>query len=245
MRLRPREVTARPWSCHGPRGARLGDTPSLGDGTVRPRRGPRPKGPGGWPSPARSPAQPRAPGGGDRRPPRRSVPVLLVAALTEDPRGSGLDPLPGRCSRTAPGGLRRPARAPPSPAPPRPRHRQKLRGSGVRLPGRSVLPPMAAGGTALKGTARWAGDLRSALAPAWGRAGRAVRGSLSPQDTCLGSSEKTSGRGAPGPACSSPPPGHLLEGSRQPGRPWSAGLGGGPSPGRAADSSRNKRLRPA
>lgn len=223
-----------------PRGARLGDTPSLGDGTVRPRRGPRPEEPGGWLSPARSPAQPRAPGCGDQCPPRRSVPVLVGAALTEDPRGSGLDPLPGRCSRTAPGDLRRPARSPPSPAPPRPRHRQKLRGSGLRLPGRSVLPPMAAGGTALKGTARWAGDLRGALAPAWGRAGCAVRALCALKVQAWGPARRPRAEE------------HLAHLARPhlPDTCWRAavslaGLGGSPSPGRAADRSRNSRLRPA
>lgn len=222
-----------------PRGTRLGDTPSLGDVTVLPRRGPRPKEPGRWPSPARSPAQPRAPGGGDRRPPRAQRPRPRGRRTHGRSRGSGLDPLPGRCSGTAPGGLRRPERAPPSPAPPRPRHRQKLRGSGARLPGRSVLPPMAAGGTALKGTARWAGDLRGALAPAWGQAGRAVRGSLRPQVQAWGPARPRAGE-------------HLAHPARPhlPDTCWRAagilaGLGGGPSPSRAADSSRNSRLRPA
>ena len=115
-----------------PRGARLGDTPSLGDGTVRPRRGPRPKEPGRWPSPARSPAQPRAPGGGDRRPPRAQRP--RPRGRRTHGRSAGQRPgpltwavLPHRARRSAQARARsavpRAAAAPAPQHPPRPQGR--------------------------------------------------------------------------------------------------------------------------
>lgn len=239
MRLRPREVTARPWRCRGPEEPDWATPLPLGMGRSAPAGVPGLRSPAGGPPRRAARPSPEPPVVGTAVLRGRSVPVLVGTALTEDSRGSGLDPLPGRCSCTAPGGLRRPERAPPSPAPPRPRHRQKLRGSGARLPARSVLPPMAAGGTALKGTARWAGDLRGALAPAWGRAGRAVRGSLRPQVQAWSPARPRAGEYLAHPARP-----HL------PDTCWRAagilaGLGGSASPSRAADSSRNSRLRPA
>lgn len=158
------------------------------------------------------------------------TPILAGALPVEDARGSGPDPLPGRCSPTAPGALPRPVSPPPSPAPPRPRHRQKLRGSGARPPGRSMLPPTAAVRTALKGAAPWAWDPRGPLAPDWGWAGR-VTSALHPQGADLGSliwgPEPESTRRYCQPSISRTPAGWQLVA-------WQAleqESGGGPGPG--------------
>lgn len=153
---------------------------------------------------------------GDQCPPRRSVPVLVGAALTED-YGQRPGPLtwavlPHRARRSAQArALRRP-RAAAAPAPAE-ASRQRREAAG-----RLGAAPMAAGGTALKGTARWAGDLRGALAPAWGRAGCAVRAFAPSRLVACGPARRP--RAEEHLAHLPPPPGHLLEGSWQPGRPW-------------------------
>lgn len=146
--------------------------------------------------PAKQPGPcPERPGGGPASS-RGGTPILAGAAPAKDPRGSGLDPLPGRCSPTLPGGLRRPGELC---RPPRcrrvPGTSRSFQAAARGRRAAQCCPQWQLAGLHLKGPRRGPGTRVPRWLQVGAVAGREVTGSLQPQGQAWGLTRGPGSRG--------------------------------------------------